>query len=125
MRKPTRKTLVRKLDKLVSEITRARETSCVTCGSKDQLNNSHLFSRRNLSLRWDVRPDGNCHTMCWPCNFLHSSRDSAPYTSWYILEFGIKRWNQLHAEWSKVTKIKDYELQELYDKLKDIAPCPS
>ena len=115
--KITRKGLVTKLDDIVSKIIRLQEPMCVICGSKDKLGNSHLFSRKNFSLRWDIRPDGNCHTGCWPCNFKHSSRDSYPYTNWYVKKFGQDRFDALHAEWQVVTIVKQFQLEILKDNL--------
>jgi hypothetical protein len=116
-RKIGRKGLLRKLDELVSQITLLREPTCVMCGSKEQLGNGHLFSRRNLALRWDIRIDGNCHTQCWRHNFLHSSRDSQPYYDWFISKFGLDRWRDLHTEWQGVTIVKQFQLELLRDNL--------
>jgi hypothetical protein len=118
MKKITRKGIIKKLDKVVSEITLKREPKCVMCGSKEQLGNGHLFSRTHYSLRWDVREDGNCHTQCWKHNFAHSQSDHVPYDTWYQWKFGIKRFLELHNEWEQVTKFKTYQLEELYEQYK-------
>ena len=113
-----RKRIVKKLDDLVSDIVIARDKRCVMCGSTTQLGNGHLFSRKHYSLRWDIREDGNCHCQCWKHNFAHSQSDHVPYDTWYQWKFGIKRFLELHNEWKSVCKLKTYELEELYEKLK-------
>ena len=118
LRKPSRKGLITKLDELVSKIVRLQEKECVICHSKEKLGNSHLFSRKNLSLRWDIRPNGNSHTNCWGCNFRHSSRDSYPYFNWYITKFGKDKFDELHAEWVGVSIIKQFQLELLRDNLR-------
>src|SRR3990167_503815 len=121
MKKPKRKSLITKLDNLVSQIVRIRDgQKCVICGSTEKLGNSHLFSRKNFSLRWDIRPSGNCHTNCWSCNFKHSSRDSYPYFNWYITKFGKSRFDDLHKEWVGVTIVKQFQLELLKENLETV-----
>lgn len=79
--------LHRGFDEVVSLITRKREPACICCGSTEELTNGHLFSRRHYATRFDVTPDGNCHTQCWPCNKRHQSNKD-PYTFAFVKRFG-------------------------------------
>jgi len=66
MRKPTRTSLKRHLDKKVSEIVRARG-KCQRCGKKTNLQCCHIFSRKYLNTRWDL---DNLLCLCAGCHFL-------------------------------------------------------
>lgn len=118
-RKPSRKTLVKNLDKAVSEYIRRRDKRCVQCGTVENLTNGHIFTRKNYSTRWDVFIDGNCHTQCWPCNYRHGS-DQWPYFRWYIKKFGQKKFDQLRRRHKEVKKYKDFDLEELLKQVKNI-----
>mgnify|MGYP001614439918 CR=1 FL=1 len=114
MKKPTRKSLIRKLDILVSKIVRERDKSCVMCGSIKQLKAGHLFSRRYYNGRWNL---DNVWTQCWPENFRHSN-DSYPYWNWYITKFGFKKFQSLAQEVRQITHYKDFDLVELLEQIK-------
>jgi len=114
MKKPSQK---KKLDNLVSAYIRNRDKQCVICGSTNQLTNGHLFSRRHNSLRWDIRPDGNCHTQCWPCNYKHV-RDAVPYFNWYIKKFGKRKFDALYKEWNGICQLKDNDIIDMVLQLK-------
>lgn len=116
-RKLTRKGLVRNLDKELSLHIRQRDGRCVICGSTESLTNGHLFSRQSYSTRWDYSEDGNCHTQCLKCNLSHEY-DPYPFTSWYIKKFGLDKYDELHRRHKTILKLKDFQLQELLNKIK-------
>lgn len=116
-RKTDRQKIIAKIDTLVSKIIRARDGACVVCGTTERLQNGHLFSRQSYSTRWDIRPDGNCHTQCSGCNLRHE-HDPAAYTLWYIRKFGLERYEMLYAEYRSVTKWATVELELLYQDMK-------
>jgi len=73
-KKPSRKTLVRKLDKLFSEYIRKRDTNkngyglCCTCAKRlhyKEGHAGHFMSRRHYSTRWD---EENVALQCAGCN---------------------------------------------------------
>src|SRR4030043_1358348 len=94
-RKITRKGLVKKLDRLVTDLLLARDKSCVLCGSTKQLGTSHLFSRRAYSTRWDLQ---NCNLMCWKHNFSHMY-DTYPYIYWFTEKYGEGALEDLHRKY--------------------------
>lgn len=55
-------------DYAFSIYVRAKEPFCVCCGSSDQLQCGHLFSRVFTSLRWE---EMNAATQCARCNMNH------------------------------------------------------
>ena len=66
MKKPTKKTLRNKLDRLFSLVVRGRG-KCEKCGSKHELQTAHIFSRTYNSTRWDL---DNALCLCVSCHFF-------------------------------------------------------
>ena len=116
-KKPSRKTLVKKCDKIVSLYIRARDKYCVVCGSPERLTNGHLFSRTAYSTRWDITKDGNCHCQCWGCNYRHEF-DPYPYMQWYRSNFGSKKLDDMHTRFKQTKKYSNVDLEELYEKVR-------
>ena len=109
MRKPTRKGLVRKLDKAFSEYIRKRDKYCVVCGTRENLTCGHLFSRIAYSTRWD---EGNAFGQCAGCNLRHE-HDAYPFTKWFISKFSQDHWDDLHHKYSTIRKFTNHELEAL------------
>lgn len=68
MVEPTKKQLVKELDKLVSSIVRKRDTHCVTCGKYleyDKRQAGHFIPRVVQKTRWDLK---NVNVQCQECN---------------------------------------------------------
>lgn len=79
MKKPTRKTLVRKLDELWAVIIKQRAGyKCEICGLRNcQLNSHHINGRSPQTLRWDT-DNGIC--LCTACHtFGSTSAHSVSY----------------------------------------------
>jgi 5-methylcytosine-specific restriction endonuclease McrA len=74
-KKPSRKTIVKKLDSVFSQYIRRRFAindiaECVTCGTKShykKLQAGHFMSRKHYSTRWDV---DNVQVQCYSCNVM-------------------------------------------------------
>lgn len=115
-RKISRKGLVKKLDKLVSQIVILRDGKCVTCGSTNRLGCGHLFSRIAYSTRWDL---DNTFAQCWGCNYKHEY-DPYPLTNYYITKFGKPRYDALHALFVTAVPVKTFQLEVLRDTLEHI-----
>lgn len=111
-----RTALVKKLDTYFSKWIRARDGRCVVCGTTERLNCGHLFSRIAYSTRWS---ELNCHAQCFKCNNSHEY-DPYPMTSWFIKKFGEKAYDDLHREYSTPRKFKDYDLEELIERYKEV-----
>ena len=110
-----RKRIVSKLDVIVSKIVRLRDKHCVICGTTENLTNGHLFSRVNYSTRWNLL---NCHCQCAGCNCRHEY-DWEPYRKWFVREFGQAEYDELYHIHKQVTHFKTYELEEMYEELKN------
>jgi len=118
-KKQKRMTLVRRLDRIVSLMIRARDKKCVICLSKENLQCGHLFPRASYSTRWDIAQNGNCHTQCRGCNLAHN-RDFYPYSNWYAKRFGQKEYDILHSRYKTKKRFTDKQLIALYDGLKKV-----
>lgn len=108
------KKLKEDLDKIFSLYIRARDGKCVQCGSTDQPTNGHLFTRGHFSTRWD---ELNCHQQCWGCNSFHKW-DAHPYTSWFIRQYGIEAYDDLHVKHSTIRKFSRYDLEAMIAEYK-------
>lgn len=119
-KKPTRKSLVKKLDTVFSEYIRRRYAKediaeCFTCRKKDhwkKLQAGHFISRKHYSTRWN---EENVQVQCVGCNVYR-------YGEQYIFGkyLGEELSDSLLQESRKVVKLSDYDLIEKinYYKLK-------
>jgi hypothetical protein len=112
-KKPTRSTLVKKLDSVFSIYIRRRYAvndiaKCVTCGKEDNYQNlqcGHFMSRKHLSTRWN---EYNCQVQCSACNVF---RYGEQYK--YSLYLGNKLSEELHILSKQIRKFTDVELQDM------------
>jgi hypothetical protein len=83
------KITTKKLDDLWSQIVKS-DGKCEVCGRKDTLNSHHIFSRSNMSVRWDL-DNGICLCVAHHV-FANFSAHKAPmeFTQWILAERGEK-----------------------------------
>lgn len=105
----TRKQAVKAADTAFSLYIRARDKSCVTCGSYKSLQCSHLFSRIAYSTRWNTQ---NAACQCSSCNLKHEY-DPGPFTLWYLREYGNEMYEHIHSLYSSMVKFKTYQIEEI------------
>ena len=111
VKKTSRKSLVAKLDKLVSEQVRAFG-KCERCGKKETLQTAHIYSRNYKHLRWDYE---NLLCLCSGCHFWwHLNPVEA-----ILWVGGLKDLKYLAKMRQNTTPIKDWELVDLYKYLTD------
>ncbi len=124
MARPSKKTLVKKLDKLVgtwcrgkgkceaSGYRRSNKQGLIKCSQQMQW--CHIKSRRYYSVRWSPN---NCFCLCaahhrWftdnPDDFMSFTWDRYP-----------ERMEKLEKEFQPVKPMKGWELEELFNKLKE------
>jgi len=109
-KKPSRKTVKNKLDKLFSANIRAKGF-CEKCGKTTTLQCSHIYSRSYLRLRW-VEENATC--LCAGCHFWwHKNPIEA--IEW-VKDF--KDIEKLKEMKQKITPVKTWEMIEWYEKLK-------
>ncbi len=111
MRKQTRKSLVRTLDKAFSDYIRERDRQCVCCGEINQelLQCGHLFTRAAYSTRWDPT---NAFCQCSSCN-LRTEYDPGDLTEYFLKLHGVEAYHKLHAKHRQPVKYRDADLQAL------------
>ena len=124
-KKPTRKSLITKLDKVFSEYIRRRYTkneiaTCVTCGKEDhwkKLQAGHFMSRKHYATRWD---EDNVEVQCSACNVFR-------YGEQYLFakHLGNEKADMLLAKSRETVKFPDWEIQEMIElyknKIKDLS----
>lgn len=110
MRKITKTSLRRKLDKLCSEIIRKRG-KCQKCYGTNALQTSHLFSRTYNNTRWDLC---NLLCLCASCHFW-SHKNPLLFTEWVKKYLGKEKYEALKEKHNQITK---YTLEDLQTKLK-------
>lgn len=113
--KITRKGWIRKLDKIVGDIVKARDVTCVVCGSSSNQTSGHLFSRVAYATRWDL---DNVFCQCQSCNLKHEY-DPYPFFKYATNLLGQDKIDELHFKYRHVCKMKDFQLEELYHKLEE------
>ena len=111
MRKQTKSSLTRKLDKAVSRIVRARGM-CEFCSISDydKLQCCHIFSRTYRNTRWDLK---NLLCLCARCHFL-SHRNPIDFTESVKQYLGDYEYTQLRL---RHNAIKRYTLQDMAELL--------
>jgi hypothetical protein len=118
-KKPSRKTIITKLDSIFSQYIRLRYSkneiaTCVTCGKQDhwkKMQNGHFISRKHYATRFD---EDNCQVQCSGCNVFR-------YGEQYLFSkyLGADLSEELLMKSRKIQKFSDSELLdmiELYNK---------
>ncbi len=116
MRKASKTTLRRKLDKLCGEIVRARGR-CVRCNRKKQLQTAHIFSRTYNATRWDI--ENNLLCLCATCHwFFH--KNPVYFTAYVRGLLGEERYALLKEARNQITKHTLEDLETKYHILREI-----
>jgi len=119
-KKPSRKILVDKADKVFSEYIRRRYaddngvTECFTCGKKDhwkKLQCGHFQSRKHYATRWN---EDNCQVQCAGCNVF---RYGEQYTFGRNLNINIREGlsEELNILSNKIVKYDNHDLMSLIE----------
>ena len=107
-RKPSRKTLQKKLTKIVREYILLRDNfTCQWCGKKVSRQNAHLShvipkSQGNY-LRWD---ENNLKTLCFNCHIGKWHHNPLEAIDWFESKFP-KRWKYLQENQHKIAKFNN------------------
>lgn len=118
-KKPSRKTIVKKLDTIFSIYIRRRFahndiSTCFTCGKEDHwksLQAGHFMSRKHYSTRWD---EENVQVQCVGCNVY---RYGEQYK--FGLFLGQEAADDLLIKSRQIQKFSDVELLEMIEYYKD------
>jgi 5-methylcytosine-specific restriction endonuclease McrA len=114
-KKPSRKTIITKLDNIFSQYIRLRYSKneiseCVTCGKQDhwkKLQAGHFISRKHYATRWD---EDNVQVQCSGCNVFR-------YGEQYLFSkyLGVDLSEELLIKSRKIQKFSDNELLEMIE----------
>jgi hypothetical protein len=115
MIKPTRKSLVIKLDTVFSQYIRRKDAideiaECITCGKKDhykKLQCGHFMSRRHYSTRWE---ENNVGVQCYGCNI---SRHGEQYK--FSLYLGNNLSEEMNIKSKQIVKFADVDLIDMIE----------
>ena len=112
MRKITKRSLTKLLDKEISRITRLKGY-CVKCNKEDNLQCCHIFSRIYRSTRWDLH---NVLCLCAGCHFWNH-KNPILFAEFVKIYLGKYNYNNLKL---KATMIKKWTLEEMQELLEDL-----
>jgi hypothetical protein len=114
-KKPSRKTIITKLDSIFSQYIRLRYSkneiaTCVTCGKQDhwkKLQAGHFVSRKHYATRWD---EDNVQVQCSGCNVFR-------YGEQYLFSkyLGVDLSEELLMKSRKIQKFSDTELLDMIE----------
>ena len=114
-KKPSRKTIITKLDNIFSQYIRLRYSkneiaTCVTCGKQDhwkKMQNGHFISRKHYATRFD---EDNCQVQCSGCNVFR-------YGEQYLFSkyLGADLSEELLIKSRKIQKFTDSELLDMIE----------
>ena len=114
-KKPSRKTIITKLDSIFSQYIRLRYSkneiaTCVTCGKQDhwkKMQNGHFISRKHYATRFD---EDNCQVQCSGCNVFR-------YGEQYLFSkyLGVDLSEELLMKSRKIQKFSDSELLDMIE----------
>ena len=97
MRKITVPKLKKKLDTVFSLKVRERDKfTCQKCGKQHkQVHCAHIFSRNNLSVRYEMQ---NCITLCYFCHLQWAHRFPVEFTLWIKSKIGERLFEKLRKQ---------------------------
>ena len=100
--------MVKKLDVIFSKFIRGRDGKCLRCGKTENLQCSHISSRKSLSGRWN---DKNAIALCYACHFYFWHKEPILAAEWLK-----ENYPEYYEEGKRVkqTTVKNQNLEELY-----------
>ena len=115
MKKPTRKSLVIKLDTIFSQYIRRKDAineiaECITCNKRDhykKLQCGHFMSRSHYSTRW---LETNVGVQCYSCNI--TSQGMQYRFSQYL---GDKLSEEMYIKSKQIVKFADVDLIDMIE----------
>lgn len=109
MTQKERKRLIKKCDKLFSQYIRSIGR-CEMCGKRTTLACAHIFSRKNMSVRWD--PD-NALCLCYRCHIHVAHKEPIRFTEFVKKKLG-KKYDPLRMRADIPVKGQDLNAIKIY-----------
>lgn len=104
----------KQLDILWSKAVRDRDKCCQKCGGTGGLQAAHIFSRGNLTTRWDKT---NGIALCYACHIHWAHRRPVEFTLWVVERLGKVRFAVLKRKSQKIYDSSD--LKKDQEKIKE------
>ena len=114
-----RKKLKKQLDELWAELVKKRASyKCERSNKTKYLNSHHVFSRSNLSVRWDL-DNGVCLNAGWHTLQTDSAhKNPIEFVNWIRDRRGIKWYEEMRVKANTVRKWTIPELEALIEEFK-------
>ena len=119
LEKQSRKSIRKELDELWAELVKKRAGyKCERSGKTRYLNSHHIFSRSNLSVRWDL-DNGVCLNAGWH-TLQTNSAHKAPieFIEWIKDKRGEKWYQELRIKANQIKKWSTPELRILLERFR-------
>lgn len=102
-----------------SRFIRLRDRRCVLCGSVQNLQCSHLFTKaQSNAVRWDAR---NAHTLCAACHYRHHTRPDYAFYEWTKKRIGEQDVEEIRASSKQTTDWTPEHVQSIARYYKGLA----
>lgn len=117
MKKPTKSSMTRRLDKLCSNVV--RRSPCAKCGEEqhDKLQCAHIFSRTYRNTRWSLN---NLVCLCASCHFW-AHRNPVLFGEFVITYLGDINYINLKLQARSIKKWTIPEMLELEQDLLNVS----
>lgn len=106
-KKKLKKIKEKKVDEVFSKWIRCRDGRCLKCGTQNNLQCAHVFSRTARSVRWF---ENNAITLCYKCHMFWAHKNPIEFTEFIKSHLGTRKFNELKK---KYVTLKSYSQQEL------------
>lgn len=124
-KKPTRKSLIRKIDKVFSEYIRKRDSNkdgyglCCTCAKKIHYKDAHaghFMSRRHYATRWD---EENVALQCAGCNTFRGG-EQYKFALYLNDKYKCDKATELLVKSRESNKLSILDLEKIYLHFKNL-----
>ena len=116
MRKPSKTTMRRKLDKICSEIVRGRG-KCQRCGKRNNLQTAHIFGRTYNNTRFDL---DNLLCLCPDCHINFAHKQPILFAEFVKRILGEEKYELLKEKHNQITRYTIDDLQTKYEVLQNL-----
>ena len=112
-KKTPRQIMIENLDKLASQIVKARDVYCQLCGKNSRLGAHHIIGRTKTNTRWEL---DNLILLCSGCHIFKAHKNYETFRKFIVERIGEKRLEELYQKSEEVgVKI---DLQKVEEGLK-------
>lgn len=105
----------KQLDIQWSLVIRGRDKICRRCKKAPASQAAHIFTRNNLSTRWDSE---NGFGMCYYCHIIWAHREPIEFTLWTQEEIGMARFVALREKTKQISPLTKDRAEEIKVSLK-------